>query len=106
LEVNLAINVRQFPLDTDNEIKFHKKKLTAITGYIYNQMILDWIEDGKDITDQHAVSHEYCRRICRLKTEDLEYILWGHNSLLVMRRMDTLQAIEDELFERGCLVEE
>ena len=90
---------------TDHEYGTHRKRLTATTGVIYNQMILDLLSQEKDVTDNKLVSMEYLERIRVLSTEELEYILWGHNNSIVSRRYDTLTVIEDELFERATLTE-
>ena len=79
----------------------HRKRLQAVSGRIYYEVVLS-MKDEEPV-DKDLISRRYRERLCTLPTKDLEYILWGHEEGLVVRREDTLDAIRSELTERGVL---
>ncbi|NVM34004.1 MAG: hypothetical protein HWN81_00310 [Candidatus Lokiarchaeota archaeon] len=81
----------------------NRRRLRAITGVIYSQIILDFHEKKKDIMDDDEISKEYIKRVCQLPTDVLEYILLGDEQYIVSRAIETVDAIKSELVERALL---
>jgi hypothetical protein len=89
---------------SEEERKEHikaKNKLQAITGIVYNEVILEL--DG-DKTNQELIDNMYCDKICKeLASEDLQFILWGHENNILRRSSKTLEAIMQELTHRAII---
>ena len=78
------------------------KKSKAITSMIWHQLIyeLDGLEPGEKRT---AFDAEYRKRICQLPNEDLLLIVETYEKDLFKRAFDTIEAVRQELTERGLL---
>lgn len=99
--IKSELNVEEKDLYCDAE-ELIKTKSKAITTVVYNQMLLE-LGGMKPGRKRRVFDAEYRRRLCLLPSDDLLCIVEAHDMNLVKRQIDTLDAIRQELTERGLL---